>query len=70
MDESPLKLWVVFCINSGLQRCFLDYRLCVVSAGAWNIYCEMMQIQGSGTIRATMLSTTPRRTDIASVWSW
>lgn len=58
--------------RSRLERwcCFLDYSLFVVSAGAWNIYCVMMQIQGSETIRATMLCTTPRRMDIASVWNW
>lgn len=58
--------------SSGLQRIcgFLDYSLFVVSAGAWNIYCEMMHIQESGTIRAIMLSTMPQRMDIASVWSW
>lgn len=63
---------LVMLSNSRLKRwcCILDYSLFVVSAGAWNIYCEMMQIQGSGTIRATMLCTTPRHTDIASVWSW
>lgn len=59
------------CIRGRLRRRgpFPSQPLFVV-AGAWNIYCETMQIQGSGTIRATMLCTTPRHTDTDSVWSW
>lgn len=49
------------------ECCFLDDSLFVLSAGAWNIYCETMQIQGSGTIRATTLCTTPQHTGIVFV---
>lgn len=67
-----VALLVMLSNGSRLERwcCFHDYSLFVVSAGAWNIYCVMMQIQGSGTIRATMLCTTPQHTVIASVWNW
>ena len=71
------KRWLELCALFGVVLqgsepgcCSLDCSLFVVSAGAWNIYREIMQIQGSGTIRATMLCIMPRRTDIASVWSW
>lgn len=55
-------------LNSQLPS--FDHSFSVVPTGAWNTYCEMMQIQESGTIRATMLCTTPLHTDTASVWSW